>query len=365
MTIEQRRPVPAISQKQYLTDRLCSEALHALEDKTGFAGRLVDTLRTITPHYEADAVIEFTIDGRPYRYIVECKSNVDRKSLISHVKAQLTNLPEPGLLIAPYVSREIAEYCQQTNLQFIDTHGNAYLNAPGMYVYIKGEKNVTRSTPTRQGRGSANSAALRILFILLCQPAMVQAPYREIMERAGVSLGAVSSTFDDLKRRGLLLDGERTYRRKILDPKRLFDEWATNYTVVLRPKLNPRRFNAPDSNWWQSAHLDTLEAVWSGEVAAERLTHYLKPAAQTLYVAPAAMNSSLKQLISTHRLKPDPYGQIEILEKFWDLPVDPRDPDIAPAILVYADLMATLEPRNNEVARTIRENLIEPTFHQT
>ena len=355
----------AIAQKYSPDDSLPNEALRALEEKTGLAGRLVGTHQMVTPDYEADAVIEFTTDGRPHRYIVECKSNADRKSLISHVAAQLANLPEPGLLIAPYVSREIAEYCREANLQFIDTHGNAYLNAPGMYVYVKGEKDLTGKTPIRRGRGTTNSTALRITFALLCQPGMVQASYREIMESAGVSLGAISSAFDDLKRRGLVLDAEGARGRKLLEPKRLFDEWVINYPFVLHPKLHPRLFNAPDPDWWRSVHPGTLEAVWGGEVAAERLTRHLKPATQTLYVAPAAMNNCLKQLISTHRLRPDPNGQIEILEKFWDFPADPKNPDIAPAILVYADLMATLEPRNSEAARIIRETLIEPAFAQT
>ena len=355
----------AITQKHYPENSLLKEALNALEEKTGLAGRLVDTHQMVTPKHEADAIIEFAIDGHTHRYIVECKSNVDRKSLIAHVKVALSNLPEPGLLIAPYLSREIAEYCRETNLQFIDTHGNAYLNAPGMYVYVKGEKDLKGRTTTRSGRGTTNPTALRITFILLCQPTMAQASYREIMESVGVSLGAISSIFDDLKRRGLLLDAERTRHRKLLEPKRLFDEWVTNYPVVLRPKLNPRRFSAPDPNWWQSVHPDTLGAVWGGEVAAERITRYLKPAAQTLYVEPAAMNSCLKHLISKHRLRPEPDGQIEILEKFWNLPSDSESPDIAPAILVYADLMATLEPRNSEAARMIWETRIETAFAQT
>jgi hypothetical protein len=356
--------VKTLPQKHYSEDTLPSEALHALEQETGLAGRLVGTRQKVEDHV-ADAIIEFTIDGRLQRYIVECKSNVDRKALVSHIKTQLSNLPEPGLLIAPYVSREIAEYCRETNLQFIDTHGNAYLNAPGMYVYVKGEKGAAGRIAPRSGRGTANPTALRIAFVLLSQPAMVEASYREIMESAGVSLGAISSTFDDLKTRGLLLDADRSRQRKLLEPRRLFDEWVTNYPLVLRPKLHGRRFSASDPNWWKSVHPDTLGAVWGGEVAAERLTGHLKPAAQTLYVAPAAMNSCLKQLISTHRLKPDPQGQIEILEKFWDLPPDPENPDIAPAILVYADLMATLEPRNSEAARILWETRIEPAFSQT
>jgi hypothetical protein len=351
--------------RKYWEERLPIEALEALAEKTGVSGRVLAINEKVNSRYEADALIEFETGTGPYQYIVECKSNVDRKSLIAQVKSQLEKLSQPGLLIAPYISRDIAEYCRETNLQFIDTHGNAYLNAPGMYVYVKGEKNLNRRTTSGLGRGTNNPTALRIIFTLLCQPNMVQATYREIVESAGVSLGAIGRIFDDLKRRGLLTGAEKTHDRKLLEPKRLLDEWVTNYPIVLRPKLHPRRFSAPDPNWWKGLQLDNLEAVWGGEVAAERLTNHLKPAAQTLYVEPKTMSSCLKYLVTTHRLRPDPYGSIEILEKFWNFPTDPKHPKTAPPILVYADLMATLEPRNTEVAKMIRENAIENTFHQS
>ena len=93
-----------IAQKHYPEASLLKEALRALEEKTGLAGRLVGTHQMVSPKHEADAIFEFTINGHTHRYIVECKSNVDRKSIISQVKMELSNLPEPGLLIAPYVS---------------------------------------------------------------------------------------------------------------------------------------------------------------------------------------------------------------------------------------------------------------------
>lgn len=343
-------------------DNCLRAALHVLEEETGIAGHILEANVTVAARHEADAIIALSFDGRAYRYIVECKSIANRKSLISHLKTELAPLPEPVILVAPYVSREIATYCREIGLQFIDTHGNAYLNAPGMFVYVKGEKNEAGKVSMHSTRGTANPAALRVTFSLLCQPALVQAPYREIADRAGVSLGAVSGTFDDLKRRGLLLDAGRARQRKLIEPRRLFDEWVANYALVLRPKLRPRRFSAPDPDWWKRVHPVNLGAAWGGETAAERLTGYLKPETQTLYIAPASMDSSLKHLVSTHRLKPDPNGSIEILEKFWDLPEETQEHGIAPAILVYADLMTTFEPRNGEAAKMIWEARIEPAL---
>ena len=38
-------------------------------------------------------------------------------------------------------------------------------------------------------------------------------------------------------------------------------------------------------------------------------------------------------------------------------------PDLVPPILVYADLVATLDPRNLEAAKLIREQYIDGALH--
>lgn len=349
--------------RQHREEALALEALDALASTTGLPARILATHKMVSPRYEADALIEFQTAAGRYQYIAECKSKADRKSLITQVKSQFADLSQPGLLIAPYVSSEIAEFCRDSKLQFIDTHGNVYLNFPGMYVFVKGQKSASGRTSSRLERGATNPTASRIIFSLLCQPDMVQASYRKIVESTGVSLGAIGKVFDDLKTRGLLAGAEKAYGRKLLEPKRLLDEWVTNYPTVLRPKLDPRRFSAPDPNWWKELKPDKLGAVWGGEVAAERIKNFLKPATQTLYVAPDSKSACLKYLIGTYRLKPDPHGSIEILEKFWNFPADENYIDIAPPILVYADLMASFEPRNIEAAKMLREAVIENTFH--
>jgi hypothetical protein len=124
------------------------------------------------------------------------------------------------------------------------------------------------------------------------------------------------------------------------------------YPVRLRPKLVVGRFTAPDLGWWQKARIDPRRAVWGGEVAADRLTGRLKPGRRTLYVWGKA-----DDIILANRLRPDDRGEVEILEAFWTLGEGPEagPEDVAPALLVYADLMATGDPRNVEVARLVRE----------
>ena len=65
-----------------------------------------------------------------------------------------------------------------------------------------------------------------------------------------------------------------------------------------------------------------------------------------------------------NRLRADAQGDIEILDAFWNLPPTTDYPDVVPPILAYADLIATLDPRNIEVAKLIREKYIDDAFHQ-
>jgi hypothetical protein len=333
--------------------RLMEEALSALENKTGVAGRLLNFHPHVASNYQADAIMELMIAGKAQRFVAECKNNVDRKSTISLVHQKFEELEEPGILIAPYISREMADYCASLGQQFIDTHGNAFIRTGG-YIYVTGERQQA-GWQGRQTRGAANPAALRIMFALLSNRELMNASYRQIVDAAGVSLGAVSATFSDLAERGYILDQKSARDRRFLEPGRLLEEWVINYPAVLRPKLNSQRFIAPDSAWWRDVSVESLEAVWGSEVAAGRITNYLKPETQMLYVEPMFKRDCIKELVTRFRLRPDPKGPVEILDKFWNFPS--AQTELAPPLLVYADLMATLDPRNREVAQMMLKEI--------
>jgi hypothetical protein len=83
----------------------------------------------------------------------------------------------------------------------------------------------------------------------------------------------------------------------------------------------------------------------------------LKPEMVTLYTR-EDMSDVLKKL----KAVPDPEGDIEILDMFWqgrdvDSPADGGVP-VVPHLLVYADLVASAAPRNVEVADLIYERYL-------
>lgn len=345
-------------------EELAQAALNALHATTGLTGQLVQVPRNASQGtYRPDVAIELNVDDASLLFYGECKTNVDRRSILAQVKSQLDALDAPGLLVAPYLSRTMLESCRVVGLQSIDTAGNAYLDAPGLYVLVKGQKASSTQIVNTPERLSANTSALRMIFALLAYPALITASYREIAKAAGIALGAVGSIYQDLARRGLATGFDKVHGRRILDRDRLVDEWVAMYPVRLRPKLHVRRFKAPDPYWWQNVDPIELDAWWGGEIAADRLTGMLKPSTQTLYVLPDQAQRCLRSLIARYRLSPNPEGEFELLDAFWNLPRNQRHPQLVPPILVYADLLASLDPRNMTVAKAIRDTMIADVQH--
>lgn len=306
-----------------------------------------------------DAVITVKEGGKRYQLYAEVKV-VDRPVALAAAKHRLEPYRQKGVLVTPYLTAALAQHCREPlDLQFIDTAGNAYLRAPGLFVFVQGER---PQDPVARGAGmparGGTATALRAAFVLLCRPELLNAPYREIAAAAGIGLGTVGWAFHDLERRGYLTAARQRRNRRLLEPVRLLDEWVTNFPIRLRPKLNPRRFRAPDLGWWELADLPA-GARWGGEVAAAKLAGHLKPGTATIYLEPVAARDAVGALVREHRLRADPQGNVEILDTFWTLPEQDGPPGLVPPLLIYADLMATLDPRNLEAARRIREQHLE------
>jgi hypothetical protein len=300
----------------------------------------------------ADAMVDLLVERRKHRFHAEVKT-VDRFATPALIQAQGKKWPEPPLLVAPFITRAVAERCRQLHLPFIDTAGNAYLEGPGMFIYVVGQP---RPAERRETKFRAlNPAGLQIAFVLACRPTLLQATYREIAERAGVALGTVGPVLKDLEARGYVRF-QKGLDRKLLDPQRMIEEWVTHYPVTLRSKLNPRRFQADPERLHQT-DLAQQNAYWGGEPAAEKLTRYLKPAQFTIYA-----REPIARLVGATRMRADVTGNVEILDAFWNFEADKDFLDVVPPILAYADLLATHDGRNAEAARMIYEQRIAPAF---
>ncbi len=329
---------------------LLTLALERLATQTGFPAGWERAVAEIGgPGYLPEGKARLVIGKKTLNYHYEYQANVDRTGIIHRIKARLGDGPEPGLLLTPFLTPELARQCRAVGLQFLDGAGNAYLTGPGVYIHIAGEKRAEALPAAEPGARAFDRTGLKLVFALVTRPDLLRAPYRELARIAGVALGTVVRVIKDLKEHGLLVEGKGGARHWV-DRLRVIELWANNYPLRLRPKLHPRRFRAAEADWWKQADLGPVHGLWGGEVAAARLTKDLVPQTVTIYV-----RGNPGPLIAAHRLKPDPKGPVQLLEAFWEEGTDEQEGGLVPPLLVYADLLDLGDPRTVALAKVIHD----------
>lgn len=328
--------------------KIIEDALKIFEETTGFEAHLqVDHINDINC---PDGLVRIAYQNMQWHFAVEAKARVTRATP-GLEKLDLLNYEEKALLITEYITPPIAELLNKLDIFFIDTAGNAYINEPPLYVFIKGNRPQPGLKAEPQKR-LFKPGGLRIVFALLNKPEMVNKPYRDIAQTADVALGTVGWAFRDLKEMGFFMEIGRG-NRKLLNLENLFKRWVEAYPEQLRPKLFRERFEADNRNWWKEVQIEDFGACWGGEVAAAKLTRYLKPEKIIIYT-----NEPFGKLVLKNKLRKANHGDIEILTLFWNFDYEFANQGIAPPILVYADLMATGNNRNIEAAGMIYEKYL-------
>lgn len=328
------------------------QAVHSLADSTGLQAA-IETMET-AQRAGADAVVSVSDDNKRWRFHVEVKPRLTSHTLGSAISAvsQIKKQHHSAALVSAYVNPSQADKLRRLGIEFFDAAGNASFQQKGLNVFITGRKPQAPKALGRPAR-AFNPTGSRLVFALLCQPGLENKSYREIAKEAGISLGAVNWIMNDLKSLGHLSDlGARG--RRLVNRKELLKRWTSAYPEQLRPKLIIGRFRTTQKHdWWKKVQLPS-EAFWSGEVAAQLLTKYLRPETITIY-----SESNLPKLQAQYGLQRDPAGEVELLRRFWAFDQwDEKRLQTAPPLLVYADLVSTAEDRNLETAQMIYEQYI-------
>jgi len=334
---------------QKRTNNIIEEALRVFEKTTGFEVSLQTEQLNNTKH--PDGLVQIARQNDKWHFAVEVKARVTRTTA-GMGKLEPLNRDEKMLMVTEYVTPPIADLLKELNIFFIDTAGNAYINEPFLYVFIKGNKPRLTLKDKTQKR-LFKPGGLKVVFTLLNHPEMINKPYRDIAKATDVALGTIGWLIKDLKEMGFCIEtGKRN--RKLVNVKNLFKRWVEAYPEQLRPKLIRERFETTNPNWWKEINLKAYGACWGGEIAATNLTGYLKPDKATIYT-----NEPIGELVLKNRLRKAEQGNVEILTPFWNFKYELADRDIVPPILVYADLMATGDQRNIETAEMIYEKYID------
>ncbi len=333
-------------------NNLLNHALEAFKQVTGLPADVLDEEIRL-PQGIADAVIRLA-DAKPL--LVEIKKTL-RPATLGVAIAQLQRFKQPGAIITDYISPQMADRLKEIDIPFLDTAGNVYLKTPNNFIYVTGRKKPEELTPQGYNR-AFRATGLKVIFTLMTLPGQLKAPTREIAYNAGVANGTVGNILKDLEKLGFI------YRSKnkglvIENKDRLIDNWVEAYPRELRPKLKAQRFNILHPDWWKEFTYDRWQKnqMWlGGEPAAAVLTKYLYPEKITVYGRPDF--KKLAQVV----VQPmrDANGKFELLEPFWNFETEELDEvhRLCPPLLIYADLVATGDARNIEVANMIREQYL-------
>jgi len=297
--------------------------------------------------FRADFTVRMILHNEEILFHAEVKANITHatKGLAMMLKREM---PHRFLLVTRYVNPQLAEQLREEGVEFIDTAGNAYINHPPIYILVKGNRppEIDRHVRTRR---AFQPTGLKIIYAFLCDPGLENKAYRDIANIADIALGAVGWVMGDLRDLGFMVDmGKKG--KKLINKEELLKRWVLEYTEKMRPKLLLGHFRGHEG-WWQGKTVNPDVAQWGGEVAAARMTQYLKPQVVTVYTT----KDNLETFLIENRLQKDPGGDIEILERFWKPVQAQQQGDTVHPLLVYADLLATGNQRNIETAKIIYE----------
>ncbi|MCX6170013.1 MAG: type IV toxin-antitoxin system AbiEi family antitoxin [Ignavibacteriales bacterium] len=319
---------------------IITKAVTKFEDETGFR------LTTNT----TDEKVELVLRDKEY----DLKFNAEviplvNKTKLGIIKNQLDRLGNIPLLITLIANNETADLLKNFGINFIDAAGNAYINIHPLLIKIKGQKLTAIENPLKNETSIFKTAGLQIVFTLLCNPGLERDPYRDIADWANVALGTVHLTMIQLEKLGYLVN-VNSGGKKLVNTKELLKEWTLGFPRLIKQKYFFGRYQIDDHETINKIDLNYFGALLGGETAAAQLTNYLRPLIHTIYIG-----DKLGEFILRNRLKKNPNGNIELIKKFWNFSGEYEFKNLAPAILIYTDLMTTGDPRNIETANIIYE----------
>jgi hypothetical protein len=256
----------------------------------------------------------------------------------------------PLIVFTTFVAPRSAETFHRAGVQYLDAAGNAWIEFGDVLIHVRGQ-GPTKSVdqPARAPSGNLFSTGrAQVILALLAWPQLWKAPQRDLARAAGVSLGQAHNTLTMLTESGYGPDRARPGKAELLDL------WSAAFPSGLAQKLRLATYRG-DIDVVKTVHAGDRVFV-SGEGAAHDL---LRPATLTLYV-----EDPDPRLPVVNRWRSDGAPNIVVRRKFWQVS-DVSEAALvgvhpAPWPLVYADLLASDDPRARGAAGEWRKRFARP-----
>jgi hypothetical protein len=200
--------------------------------------------------YEAEAVVDITVNGQPRVLLVETKSSVyprDAREAVWQLRKlqQLLQESEGRQAIPLIASRAISEgarkFLQSERISYFDEGGSIFVAAEGLYVLQ--EKPASKRV-NRTERSLFTGRRAQVLLGLFQEPNTWH-QVQNLAKQTFASAATVSQVFLELERREwVAVRGRGPKKERQLErPSELLDAWAKNVADSPKPRL--RRFYAP------------------------------------------------------------------------------------------------------------------------
>lgn len=262
----------------------------------------------------------------------------------------------PLLVLGAKVSPRNADRFRMLGINYLDANGNAYFRFGNVYIDVRGRvgdpiAELYMEKPATQNLFSPKRA--QVIFALISWPELVTAKLHEVAQCAKVSIPFVQKTIADLEAANFI-DTVSSGRdgRRLNNMNALIDGWTAAFSAGLASETRTRSFRGD----FNLTYLDDEGPVvyLSGEAIADWIQRHTT---WTLYCDVVPHEAAAAGNWTARSSEPN----IFVRTPFWNEPMGREGLFTgrirnAPPLLVYADLMASGEPRQREAARHYREN---------
>jgi hypothetical protein len=337
---------------------IAARALEQLRFQTGLVGHV-----SRTKHSKADvneALVKF--DNLKTQLVAHLREGaISGRAMADLIRAAKDH---DNLVIADYINDEDGARFRESNINYLDNVGNAYLNIAPVYVLIQGKKPRDSYSLDKEAR-LFTETGLRVVFALLIGDQLLNASYRKIADYAGVSMGTIGWVLRELKNQEYIVNrkGRYAWSQRV----NLVKKWVEEYPQ-LRQKFSLGVFYTHDKNWSNMLQLDKYDAVIGGDISAIDKVKGFKPTAAEVFVGKHRHRELIKDLdlipaseIERLGSKVDEGGlvRIEILNKFWGVEDNKElfSQTVHP-LLTYASLTDSWEPKSRELASKVARRFL-------
>ena len=310
-------------------------------------------LDQISYHHSNNEMYDYDLTINGITFACEVKDYSVNTARLNVIINQLRNIKahinKPLLLVVRHfaLSSLTSESIYNEGINIIESSGNCRISQNPLFINISGKKTVL---PKETKNMAFNPSGIKLIFYFLINQNNINKPYRQIKDETGLSLGTIKNVITSLSENNYIFT--KSNKRFFQNKKQLLDEWQIHYNRVLKPKLLVNEMAFVNRNELSALMSQSLPQgmYWGGEGGAYILDHFLIPKQFDIYTEVPSV-----KLLLTKRFKTQPGGNIRVYKKFWDYG-DGEHNQVAPKILIYADLMGCGDSRCIEAAQRLFNN---------